>query len=656
MAGKQIRVGQLIAPFGVGSLYTDSKGIPHIICGLDHWYMRYSEVEGMQPCENLSEFIFVEPRLSALLGVDQFRTPPDFRLVERHESMRPNAMLCVPALRFPRWYRNTISGELRRFNLNQSNIGRPEGGGRWQPVRFIATCEAGHLSDFPWKGWIGCTCPGDGSLILTDKGGTDLSSIRVHCKSCPEGTPGHRGKSLAGTTKRPTVDENGDHEKSALQAAGIDCLGERPWLGEGANETCSCALVGMLINQTNLYFPRTTSALALPDLQETNDNITVLRNEIEKIDIIGNILTFWRMNKTLFAVKNAFHALQESGLTGFTLGDVELALKSLFTPNAFNNIANVQPPQDPEGETLLFRREEYNIIRSELNKPDTIPDLRIISTEPSQSILNWISRINRVERLRETRVFCGFDRLKPGSLSFDNMPNAAMQQLFRFPPVSQSDKWLPAVKIYGEGIYIELSESRIMQWQSENMKWLESRLSADFIRRLGGIPLTLPPLTSANIVWVSRYLLVHTFSHILINQLIFECGYSTASLRERLFVSADSVAPMAGILIYTAAGDSDGTLGGLVQLGYPDRFEKLLMKALSRAAWCSADPVCSENMGGLGSRQVNLAACHACTLLPETSCETINQGLDRAMIVGTPTEREKGFMAELLQASLALST
>jgi hypothetical protein len=148
--------------------------------------------------------------------------------------------------------------------------------------------------------------------------------------------------------------------------------------------------------------------------------------------------------------------------------------------------------------------------------------------------------------------------------------------------------------------------------------------------------------------WASRYLLVHGLAHILINQFVFECGYSTASLRERLYVSADARAPMAGFLIYTAAGDSEGTLGGLVRLGRQQRLGPVVRRALSRAAWCSADPVCSENLGGQGSRLANLAACHACVLLPETSCETINQGLDRAMIVGTAGNRQPGWMAELL--------
>jgi hypothetical protein len=149
-------------------------------------------------------------------------------------------------------------------------------------------------------------------------------------------------------------------------------------------------------------------------------------------------------------------------------------------------------------------------------------------------------------------------------------------------------------------------------------------------------------------------LLVHSLAHILINQLVFDCGYSTASLRERLYVSADSAAPMAAFMIYTAAGDAEGTLGGLVRLGHPERFGPVVGRALGRASWCSADPVCSEHLGGQGSKLANLAACHACVLLPETSCETINQGLDRAMVIGTPDDRERGFMSDLIEEAYSL--
>jgi hypothetical protein len=122
----------------------------------------------------------------------------------------------------------------------------------------------------------------------------------------------------------------------------------------------------------------------------------------------------------------------------------------------------------------------------------------------------------------------------------------------------------------------------------------------------------------------------------LINRLTFECGYSSASLRERLYVSEHPQAPMAGILIYTAAGDAEGTLGGLVRMGKPGRLESLLFRALSGARWCSADPVCMEmgRSGGQGPNSLNLAACHGCSLVPETACEEFNRLLDRGLVIG----------------------
>ena len=58
--------------------------------------------------------------------------------------------------------------------------------------------------------------------------------------------------------------------------------------------------------------------------------------------------------------------------------------------------------------------------------------------------------------------------------------------------------------------------------------------------------------------------MLHTLSHLLISQLSFECGYSVASLSERLYCSnKEDNKEMSGIFIYTANGDSEGTLGGL---------------------------------------------------------------------------------------------
>lgn len=645
MGGKQIRIGQLIAPFGPGSIYTDRRGVPHVVCGLDHWFHRYDDARGFLACEDISEFQRFEPRLAALLHVHQFRSPPDFRTVRRGDQAPPNALLTVPAVRFPSWYRHTTTGRMKKFNLDAGRIPPAQGGGRWQPVRFVSVCEGGHLNEFPWKAWIGCTCPNDDGLQLFDFGGSELSSIRVSCDSCPEGSPGRKGKSLSGTTVRPNPAEQ---KPTAFEKEAIRCPGERPWLGsEATEESCSYPLVAALINQTNIYFPRTVSAILLPDLAEADDEIVALRNEIINDPACGTVKTLWKIQKT-FAVSVMRDSL---GKRGMRVDDavIERALENVFDNPAGASQQDIKPAA-PESELLAFRRSEFNMLRRSINDPDHVPDLRVINAAVPADLGPWIAKVNLVERLRETRVFFGFDRLEPNRNPLPDMPESAAKQLFRSPPQDPLEMWLPAVEVFGEGIYIELAEEGIAAWQQQNAEWLGHRLDDGFLVRVQGVYQTLPPAGEINRDWASRYLLVHSLAHVLINQFVFECGYSTAALRERLFVSSDAVAPMASFMIYTAAGDAEGTLGGLVRLARPESLSPLIRRALARASWCSADPVCSEKMGGQGSQLANLAACHACILLPETSCETINHGLDRAMVVGTPDNRGVGFMFELISA------
>ena len=317
MANKPIRLGQIIAPFGPGSIYTDRRGTPHVICGLDHWFKRWDQTRGLMPCQDRSEFERFEPRLAALLDVGRFCAPPDFRIAGSGQASPPNAQLYVPAMRFPRWYRNTRTGEMRRFNLNTQRLDPAPGGGRWKPVRFISVCAAGHLCEFPWKEWIGCQCAGDDGLRLTDRGGSELTSIRIECLTCLAGSSGRKGKSLAGTTMKPDEEEG---ERSSFQNAGINCPGDRPWLGEGANEACNRPLVGALINQTNIYFPKTISAILLPDLQEQDDEVNQIRNEIEQDPgTCGITKTLWNMNNRPGAVALAQVSLQGRGLVRQTL-------------------------------------------------------------------------------------------------------------------------------------------------------------------------------------------------------------------------------------------------------------------------------------------------------------------------------------------------
>ncbi len=77
---------------------------------------------------------------------------------------------------------------------------------------------------------------------------------------------------------------------------------------------------------------------------------------------------------------------------------------------------------------------------------------------------------------------------------------------------------------------------------------------------------------------------------------------------------------MSGVLIYTASGDSEGSLGGLVRQGKQGNLETIVYNAIENARRCSSDPICIDS-SGQGPNSCNLAACHNCALLRETCCE-----------------------------------
>jgi hypothetical protein len=204
-----------------------------------------------------------------------------------------------------------------------------------------------------------------------------------------------------------------------------------------------------------------------------------------------------------------------------------------------------------------------------------------------------------------------------------------MAQLCRNRP-----EWIPANEVHGEGIFIRFREDTVAEWEAlKPVKDRNDRLIAGHrgwrnARRLD------PDKGYPGI----RYAMLHTFAHLLIRELALECGYNASSIRERIYAGDG----MAGILLYTAAADSDGTLGGLVELGKPESLGRLIGQALHRAVICSSDPLCSEHNPGV-DRSLHSASCHACAFVAETSCEKGNRYLDRALIVRTFESADAAF-------------
>jgi hypothetical protein len=626
--GSEIRRSQLISPFGPGSIYVDKYGVPTVICGLDYWFKHYAD-DTFKDNTKLQEICSInEPRLQSLLRIPELREPPIYTTNSQVDELKK---VMVQGHRFPRWYVNSQDRTLARFNLETRKISAK---GIWKPVRFMAVCSQGHLADFPWKSWVGCDCAGESGLKLKDGGGGDLSSIRVHCENC------NKSETLRGALRAGS-----EETLSGLASRGIACDGERPWLGEGGRDhVCEAQLTGVLVNQSNVYFPNTISSIYLPPTESEKDVSEIIEVLVSSDWAVTKAKVYLDMGDDDVFYDKLRKLLSDNG---FECSN-ETILRAYNTLSGGNKMPDERPVCASDSELLAFRRAEYNTIRNEVPE-DLSSELRVVTTEVDEGLTGYVSRVNLVERLRETRVFCGFDRLERQPIDLGAMPGKALNQLFRHPPHELHKQWLPAVKNYGEGIYIELNEDSIQKWLDRNSDMLKSRYDEAFVLRMSSEEILLPPRNNCDWRWVAKYQLVHTLSHVLINQVVFDCGYSSASLKERLFISNDENHPMSGFLVYTASGDSEGSLGGLVNLARKEMFVETLSKALNKAIWCSADPVCSENISSRGSRLVNKAACHACALLPETACETINNGLDRAAVVGLPEDPSLGYFGSFLR-------
>jgi hypothetical protein len=293
--------------------------------------------------------------------------------------------------------------------------------------------------------------------------------------------------------------------------------------------------------------------------------------------------------------------------------------------------------QDEEGGDVpaatKTKSQEYDALVAGRAESDKNQQFVAEPFQPPSEIAPFVAGAVAVPRLREVRALVGFSRLQPASEASGPTGIA---------PLSRGDvSWLPAIEVRGEGIFLTLNADRLARW--EKGKTVMSRCG--IIDRRNSLRAAERHLPTPEPV-LPRFVLMHSLAHALIEQMSLDAGYPAASLRERLYVSSE----MAGLLIYTASSDSAGSLGGLIAQTQPDRIGPLLVEALGRAAWCSADPVCIESTGS-GSDGLNLAACHACSLLPETSCEENNTLLDRGLLIGTPDEPDLGFLSDLVRGA-----
>ncbi|OKK08653.1 hypothetical protein AMK26_00775 [Streptomyces sp. CB03234] len=632
-----MRRSQLVAPFGPGAMQVLADGTSVITAGLDHWFVAGERLDQ-------EEFRVHEWRLERHLGVEGLYTPPDYRIAFGSTADQYNTKLRVPVLRFPAWSFCPRCRALTRDPLNIqerprcSNPACPKPNASWSPflaqVPFIALCERGHLQDFPWEEWVhrsaspSCRSP---RLSLRTSGGGTLASQRVVCETCT------KERKLEGITSVERPSHEREDETTYLTAhleegTEFSCRGAMPWLGLESGEPCGAPLRGSLRGASNVYYalvkssifiPETSSSGVEPDVLAALEEQTIARVRATVRDVLddGEVLTAKRLRRG--AKKNAFR------LEKFTDEQIDAALAVLE-----NGPSPVELQDEKAADQAPFRYEEYSRIR------DTIESAELVVRKPardySPDVSRLVSRVRLVEKLRETRVLWGFNRIFAESSAHDT---ASRMALLRRQQSGAAESWLPAYTVLGEGIYLELNPKLLAEWEAR------PEVGKRLISLAQRFHLVALERHLAEREVSPRLVLLHTLAHLLINQLTYECGYSSASLRERLYVSPGADG-MNALLIYTAAGDSEGTLGGLVRMGEPERFEAVLKNAVANARWCSSDPVCMESRGQ-GPDSCNLAACHSCALLPETACEEFNRFLDRGLVAGTLTDPGLGFFSGL---------
>jgi hypothetical protein len=639
MTSGSIRRAQLVSPFGVGAMSVLVDGTSVITGGLDHWF----------PKDNtdlaLEDFTVHDWRLEARLSVKEFRLPPDWRSGSGEDHR--NARLSVPALRFPRYAFCMYCKRLKQVPLSFQDIVRCEDpahaggkgkGPRMSQVPFVALCEDGHVDDFPFREWVHhskdtkCT----GTLRLFSTGGGGLEGQVVRCGYDAKNKRDERqgcgaSRSLMGITMGGRKDDAG--EESTVLTQDLQgrsnpylCTGARPWLHE-LDGPCDKSVRGALRAAGNVYFPRVESSIFLP--QKVGAVSGAMRELLRRADVepaINAVHAFAGAAATAGQIRNLIPA---ELFDSYSDEELLAAYRDRF------GIGEGMPEDgDHESDDLdIWRYPEFKMIR------ETPQDDELRASDPGVhvALTGHIERVRSVTVLRETRALRGFTRGRDGELKVP-----VGKALLRRRPLPPDRDWLPAYVVKGEGIYFELDPDRLAAWEARG----EVQARADRIANRygqvitdrGGRPRDISP----------RAVMLHTLAHLLINELIFTCGYSSASLRERLYVSREGGRDMAGLLIYTAAGDSEGTMGGLVRMARQGHLKPVFASALSDARWCSTDPVCMDaGEKGQGPDSCNLAACHGCALLPETSCEEFNRFLDRGLVIGTFDEPSLGYFSDL---------
>jgi hypothetical protein len=610
----EVRPSQLMFTYGVGAL-VDLPKLSVIVTGLEDWPANPEYARPVNESRLLEAVKFHLPSVERMLtppAVTETGAPPD--------PLDPIMQIGVPVAAFPRWMvcphcrilaplssglfeldPDLYQPDRTCYRHTSCNVKRnPE----VLPARFLVACENGHLDDFPWMEFVHrgqmCIAP---VLHLSEHGPSgEARDLEVSCMTCK-------------SQRRLSEAFGVENRKNMPQ-----CRGRRPHLRDYEPEGCKLQMRTIILGASNTWFSASLSTIAIPVsvdaiMQMIDENWETLKL-VPSVDIIQ----FMRLTGQLgrlspYTNQRIFEAIEEHK-TQLMGGGARRSKPDLKTP-------------------------EWNVF-VEHDPAKTSDDFRLRPVQVPPKYTNVLRQVVLVERLREVTAMVGFTRVDSGGELTDELDIPTKNApLSRNPP-----GWVPAIEVRGEGIFIQFDEQKINAWvQREAVVLAADEFMDAHIRwrKSRGIE---PPEDGFPGM---RYVLLHSFSHALMRQLSLECGYSAASLRERIYARApkDDQPGMAGILIYTSAPDSEGTLGGLVSLGETETLGMHIAQALESAQLCANDPLCAEHIAGSQGHSIHAAACHACLFSSETSCERGNRYLDRSTLVPTVERDELNFFGLL---------
>ncbi|HEX6290938.1 MAG TPA: DUF1998 domain-containing protein [Herpetosiphonaceae bacterium] len=595
----EVRPSQLLHTFGVGAVID----LPHLsvmIMGLDDWDTRRAQEIGE---DRLLTAVQRElgQQVERLLGPPRDTTPPTANPFAQPPQVG------VPVATFPRWLLcpycrllapldsglvqlKTDLARPERTRYIHSNCARPGAPPAVLPARFLVACEHGHLDDFPWRFFVhrgAQAC--NGPLRLKELGASgEAAEIDVECAGCG--------------ARRRMSDAFGEEAQQNLPA----CRGRRPHLRDFAETGCAQPLKTILLGASNSWFGITLTALSVP----------------VAVDRLGQLVeAHWHVLDKLVNQQNVELLMQLGNLPqliDYGAGDVWAAIE------------RKRSGAGPASEPRALKAPEWQVLTAPQAAP-SLPHFQVVEVPPPSAYAGVIERVVLVERLREVSALLGFTRIaSPG----DFEEALELPEQTRAPLARKAPTWVPATEVHGEGLFLQFREDAIMEWLRARPALAErDRAFAQAHRQWRRRRRLDPTVPYPGL----RYVLLHSLSHALIRQLALECGYTLASIRERIYALPPTAedGPMAGLLLYTAAPDSEGTLGGLVSLGSPGELGRHLDAALSAMRLCTSDPLCAEHTPLLDAQVVQGAACHACLHAPETSCERGNKFLDRTLLVPT---------------------